>query len=988
MISNGTHPLTFAQESIYFLNDLTNGRPVYHMPQAYRLRGPLDAGKLEKALRSVVNRHEALRTVIVELSAGPRQSAVAVEFRLRQNICAEGDLNARLAEAIAEPFDLGKGEAFHATLFRLGPEEHVLLLNLHHAVGDMSSLGILFRELADGYAGRPLTGDVKQNGEYASHRRSIETTAETRAFWRESLKDYTAELDLALDKSRPRFPSFAGDALYQEFPRELAENLKQRARQMRCSLYMLCLAGLEALVHRYTGQQKFCIATPFSDRDDPAFENTIGYLINLLPVPCDVGANTCFQDLVQSVREKCLEAYGNSAISFRQILQELNLASDNPKPPLARVVFQYFPEMPELELTGVKCEPVQVHSGTSKFDLCFSLFERNGTITAELEFDTDIFTRESASLWTQHYIELLRSAAENPALEVGALNITNESERNLLARWNDTLVSYPREATVVQLFEEQTAAHPNAQAIVADTESWTYRELNERANAVAHELQGRGVKAGDYVGVCLKRSPSLVATLLGILKAGAAYVPFDANYPKARLEYLFRDAGVRLLITDSKSARIAPPGTELFFVSDARSEFNPQRQATAESPAYVMYTSGSTGDPKGVVVPHRAIVRLVKNNDFASFSPEEVWLAFAPVSFDASTLEIWAPLLNGGVLAIYPPEFESVEQFERVLAQFKVTSLWLTAGLFNTIVDQKAEALRGVRQLLVGGDVLSVAHIRKAQEALPNTELINGYGPTENTTFTCCYRIPKNWPAGRSIPIGVPIRNTQAFIFDERMQPMPVGVPGDLYAAGDGLALGYLNKPELTGATFISQDGRKLYRTGDRARWLSDGTIEFLGRRDGQVKIRGFRIELGEVEAALRRVATIQDAAVVPHSDSGGSKQLVAYVIPRNGNPIDVPRIKNELSNALPAHCCPSIIIPLSELPLGPNGKVNRSALPKPGSLDLAREHTAPENAIQDKLAEIWRQILEVKTLSIDDNLSSTVGSEAWNSRDLKSRPH
>lgn len=960
------YPLTFAQESIYFLNDLTNGRPVYAMPQAFRLRGTLNRDALERALRAVVRRHEALRTAIVDSPEGPRQSARDHDGLLRVHNAVS--LEDQIADSISEPFQLAEGRPFRVDLYRVSDQEHVLLLNLHHALGDMSSLGVLFRDLSAAYRAEPFTGHVVQMGEFASQKRAARSAPGSREFWRDALADYTGELELPLDRPRPRMPSFAGDAIYSDLPVELTKSTKALGRELRCSVYMICLAALQVLVYRCTGQEKFCVATPFSDRDDPALENTIGYLVNLLPLPCRVQRGQSFTELLETVRRNCLAAYEQNSISFREILKELNLASDSPKPPLARVVFQYFPEMPVLELAGLDCEPMQVHSRTSKFDLCFSLFERAGTITAELEYDSDVFTQATAESWLEHFQTVLRSAVVNPKQTAGALNIISDRERQLLEQWNRTDVAYPRDATVHQLFEQQVAARPDAVAVRSDAETLTYRQLNARANGIAASLKGRGVRPGNFVGVCLPRSTELVAALLGILKAGAAFVPLDANYPKARLEYLFHDSRVRLLITDSRHARIAPAGMDLMFLGkEELTEFIAER-VPAVSPAYVMYTSGSTGDPKGVVVPHRAIVRLVKNNDFASFSAKEVWLAFAPVSFDASTLELWAPLLNGGVCAIYPPEFQSVDQFEAVLKKFEVTSLWLTAGFFNTIIDQNPEALTGVRQLLVGGDVLSNAHIRKALEALPNTTLINGYGPTENTTFTCCFRIPSDWPADRPLPIGRPIRNTQVFILDEELRPVPIGVPGDLYAGGDGLALEYLGKPDLTTESFITIEARRLYRTGDRARYLPDGNIDFLGRRDCQVKIRGFRVELGEVEAALRRIGNVRDAAVVAHADSAGSKQLVAYVAAVTDGKIDAEEIKQELGASLPAHSCPSIIIPLAELPLGPNGKVNRAALPKPGSLEPSRNFTAPGSSIEVKIAEIWRQILEVPVIGIDDN--------------------
>lgn len=964
-------PLTSAQESIVFLDDLAHRRPVYHMPLAFRILGALDVAALERALNAVVERHEALRTAIVAAPEGLRQEARASRFSLRLHSISPGELTDRLTQAVEEPFDLSSGRPFRADLFRLADEAHVLLLNLHHALGDMTSLGVIVRELGQAYAGETLPLAGAQSGAYAAQCQS-EPSAETRAFWRDALRDCVAELGLVTDRARPRIPSFAGDVVWRELPQTLVQALKQTARQKRCSVFVLTLAALQALVRRETGQEKFCIASPVSDRVDPAFEATVGCLVNLLPIPCRVSLEQPFSDLLERAREQALASMEHHGISFRRIMRELNLSSDSLKPALARVVFQYFPEVPRLELRGVQSTALPLHTSTSKFDLCFSLFETAGAITIETEYDSDLFERGTAERWTAHFENILRSVCENINQALGTLQLGSAEDERLIAEWNDTGADYPKDATIPQLFSEIAAARPDATAIVSEHESITYRELDERANAVANELLRQGVKPGEFVGLCLPRSPMLVAAIIGILKAGAAYVPFDANYPQARLDYLFIDTAVRVLITNEELARIAPARINLLFIDSAnRSLIAPEQKLSALSAAYVMHTSGSTGEPKGVLVPHRAIVRLVRGNDFAMFGPEEVWLAFAPVSFDASTLELWGPLLNGGVLALYPPDFQSVEQFEAVLQKHRVTSLWLTAGLFHTIVDQRIEALRGLRQLLAGGDVLSVAHVRKALLALPGTRIINGYGPTENTTFTCCFEIPRDWPEGRAIPIGRPIRNTRVYILDEAMKPVPVGVPGELWTAGDGLSLGYLNQPKLTAASFVQWRGQRLYRTGDRARWRADGLIDFLGRRDSQVKIRGFRVELGEIEEVLRKQPGVRDAAVAVHLDAGGGKQIAAYLVAEAETQLDIELVRSKLSDALPAHACPSAILPIAQLPLGPNGKVNREALPKPASLLLqsASELEAnPPNEIEAKLAEIWRQILEIPSVRLDDN--------------------
>jgi amino acid adenylation domain-containing protein len=977
-----SYPLTYAQESLYFLEQLTNGQPVYNMPQAFRSRGSLDLNALERAVRCLVTRHEALRTKIVETSKGPYQivgSAEEVCFRVHEP--KAGEESPRLQEAVVEPFDLKCGPVFRVDLFRLGPSENMLLLNLHHFVGDMSSLGIIFHDLATAYAAYRSGNQPRfeteplQLGVFAAEKRSREISEETLQFWRDNLNGFTSELELPLDRFRPKYPSFRGAAHYLALSGELRGSLAEIARKNKSSLYMVCLAALQTLLHRYSGQEKFALATPFTDRDDPKLEQTIGYLINLLPIACDVRVTQNFRELLSHVRAQCLSVYAHHEISFRRIIQELGISSDNPKPPLARVVFQYFPEIASLELSGLQCEPVQVHSGTSKFDLCVSLWEATGKITTEIEYDTDIYEEASIQRFAKHFQNLLQALSANPDQPVGDIVLADAQEQQLIERWSAPVGAYPREKTVHALFEEQVALNPNKTALLFENEQISYGLLNERANEIAAHLQNSGVHAGDFVGVCLDRSPDLIAALIGILKTGSAFVPFEASYPKSRLEYLFADSAVRFLLTDSKNARIAPAETRTILLDQkltAAGE-SAHSEATPENVAYMMYTSGSTGEPKGTMIPHRAIIRLVKNNDFAQFGPDRIFLAFAPVSFDASTLEIWGALLNGGTLAIYPPKFDSVEQFEEVLQRHKVTTLWLTAGLFNTIVDRKIEALLGVRQLLVGGDVLSVAHIQKALAALPNTELINGYGPTENTTFTCCYRIPRDFAGDRSVPIGQPINNTSVYILDERLHKTAIGVPGDLYAGGDGLSLGYWRKPELTEKNFLPNrfDGHgRLYKTGDRARFLEDGTIEFLGRRDSQVKIRGFRIEIEEVEAAFRKLAPVQDVAVVTYPDSSGTKSLVAYVVlkPRSTS-ITPADLQAQLGNVLPAHACPSRVLFLPELPLGANGKVNRTALPAPAHLPGSEsELAAPTNEIEEKLVQLWRQVLEVPTLGIDDN--------------------
>jgi amino acid adenylation domain-containing protein len=989
-------PLTDGQESLYILSRLANGLGVYNMPFAFRLRGPLNMRAFLQGLRFLTARHSSLRTNIIETDKGFRQwiwgaGDPALEFH---DLARGADSNANLEETLAkelrrcasEPFDLARQSPFRADVFHLADDDHVALFTLHHAFGDIAAVRILFRDFEAAYSAALTEGAdpavfpeiAVQMDQYAQRAAKSTPPEHVLHFWRERIAGLNAELELPTDAPRPRMPSFRGGVHYTHIPATIVSGMKTLARANKCSPYMAFLAALEALIYRYTNQRKFALATPFTQRQDPELDNTVGYLINLLPIPCSVNPQGNFRELLNEARKNALEVFANQDISLRRILQEAKITGENPRNGLSRVVFQYFAEGPALlALPNVTVEPVKIHTATSKFDLSITLVElESGGIEMEIEHDNDLYSAETAERIGQHFVNLADAAARNPETPIAQLGFLTASEKALLAEVNETKTSYPRDATVDELFEQQAANHPTKMALSFENSQITYGELDRRANQVAQMLIKNGVRPGDFVGVCLERSPALVAALIGILKAGAAFVPFDAKYPAARLQYMFADAGVRLLLTSASQRHIAPSTVTVALVEEASAETLepkefPQPPVGPDSLAYMMYTSGSTGDPKGTTVPHRAIVRLVRNNDFANFGTDEVFLLLAPVSFDASTLEIWGALLNGGTLAIYPPTFESLDQLDDVLAREKVTTLWLSSGLFNTVVDKKIEALRGLRQLLVGGDVVSPAHVRRVYDTNPNVTIINGYGPTENTTFTCCYSIPRDWPVELALPIGRPIRNTTVYILDENQQPMPAGVPGELHCGGDGLSHGYWNKPELTAQAFVAHPfspGARLYRTGDRVRLLRDGNLEFLGRLDSQIKIRGFRIELGEIENALRKIEGVEDAAAVVEACDSDGKRLLAFVTARNGAMLSGPEMHEALHQSLPDYACPSRIHVVAGFPLGANGKVDKKALlaNAPKSAEAAVEETL--NPTETIIARVWRDILDAPAIGADEN--------------------
>jgi amino acid adenylation domain-containing protein len=582
------------------------------------------------------------------------------------------------------------------------------------------------------------------------------------------------------------------------------------------------------------------------------------------------------------------------------------------------------------------------------------------------------------------------------ATTLNSPGILREAERRqVLFDWNNTLTDYPRHQCIHQLFEQQVEQRPEAIALKFREQQMTYRQLNERANQVAHRLRELGVGPDVMVGTLLERSLEMVVGLLAILKAGGAFVPLDATYPRERLAFMASDTKAPVMLTqNSVTLRLADQNwsrtvmVKLDGVTgelDRCSTLNPASLATPENLAYVMYTSGSTGRPKGVMVGHRAVVRLVKNTNYVNLAEQETFLQFSPISFDASTLEIWAPLLNGGCLAIMPPDVQSLAEIGASIRKHGVTSMWLTAGLFNVMVEQRLEDLRPLRQLLIGGDALSPLHVRKALEALPQCRLINGYGPTEGTTFTCCRTISVEDAQGSSIPLGKPIANTQVYLLDSENEPVPVGKAGELCIAGDGLARGYLNQPDLTAEKFVPhpfrredfgvQSNARIYKTGDLARYRPDGTIEFLGRVDNQVKISGYRIELGEIENVLMQHSGVQSAAVIARQDAPGEKKLVAYVV-SPGRSCEMAELRAFLAAKLPPYMIPSALVLMDALPLSPNGKLDRAALPAPevGNTENSGVPVSPQTEMEQKIAEIWRRVLGLKQVGVKDNFFDVGG--------------
>ena len=711
----------------------------------------------------------------------------------------------------------------------------------------------------------------------------------------------------------------------------------------------------------------------------------IGFFVNTLVMRADLAGDPSFNEALGRVRKVVLERIRPSRLAFREARRGLQPQRDLSRNPLFQVTFQVYGSSSDGEAGPPTIEnapsPFQVDAHTAKFDLRFDLAESVDGLNGFIEYDCDLFDAGTIAGMARHFGRLVQTALDDPTLRLSELEILEPQERRqLLVEWNRTRTDYPRDLCVHQLFEAQAARCPQAIALLFDDESMTYDELNRRANRIAHYLVRLGVAPGDCVGISSERSLEMVAGVLGILKAGAAYVPLDLEDARDRIGYLAADARMHFVLTRERQLfHLADRGVQVIplvlerAAIDSEPDTNLPCRGGPDGLAYIMYTSGSTGTPKGVCVPHRAVVRLVRGTNYFSATPDDVFMQFAPLSFDASTFEIWGALLNGAKLVLFPPYIPSLPELAAAIER-GVTVMWLTSTLFHRMVDDHVSSLSGLRQMIAGGDVVSPVHVRKLMVAAPGCSVTNGYGPTENTTFTCTYTASEPPDAGSSFPLGRPISNTRVYVLDAHGSPVPVGVPGELYIGGDGLARGYLNDPDLTAAKFAphglpEEPGPRLYRTGDIVRYRKDGALEFIGRVDHQIKIRGFRVELGEIESVLRENRDVHDAVCVVSIAPDEDKWLLAYVA-ADGARVGSTELRRFLQSRLPNYMLPSKITVLPSLPLNANGKVDRSALPTAdaGRPDLETRYTAPRTETERTISGLWQQVLGVEQVGVDDN--------------------
>ncbi|HKV11086.1 MAG TPA: amino acid adenylation domain-containing protein, partial [Thermoanaerobaculia bacterium] len=900
----------------------------------------------------------------------------------------------RQARAAAwQPFDLARGPLLRAALVRLASDDHVALLALHHIVADGWSLGVLVREVEALYGAlvlglRPaLPALPVQPADFALWQRehlSGDVLAGHLAWWREHLAGAPADLDLPFDRPQAGAPGRRGAQVATRLPAALVRELERRARGEGATLFMLLLAALEALLARVTGQEDFVVGSVTAGRNRVEIEGLVGFFVQTLALRAQAAGDPPFDALLARVRAGALGAWSHQDLPFEKLVEELRPERRPLRAPLFQVVLALqnaAAPAAALELPGLSAESLAVGTGGARFDLYLSLAETAEGLAGSWEYDPDLFDAPTVLRLARHFENLVAGVAAPGGARLSALPLlTAEETHQVLLAWNDSATAYPRERSIHELFAEQASRRPEAVAVELGESALSYGDLARRAHQLARHLRGLGVAPGDRVGLCVERSLEMVVALVGILEAGAAYVALDPELPRERLAFLLRDMGIGVVLTLEGLRDRLPDGPWIVPLDGRESAAiqwesgpAPESGASPESVAYVSYTSGSTGLPKGVAVPHRAVIRLVRGARGLALGEDEVFLQLSPLAFDASTLEIWGPLLNGGRLAVMPPGAPSLEEIGAALERHGVTTLWLTAGLFHQRIESAPERLAGLRQLLAGGDVLSVPHVRRALAALPRTRLLNGYGPTENTTFTAIAALEPDADLGASVPLGRPVANTSVYILDRALRPVPPGVWGELCAGGDGLAQGYLGRPGLTAERFVPNPvggtpGARLYRTGDIARFRADGRIDFRGRADRQVKLRGFRVEPGEVEAALAALPGVREAAVAVREDLPGGRGLAAWVVAGEGVELTPGALRAELRHRLPDSLIPGRFTLLAELPLTPNGKVDRQALALQPLAGGAEESARPRTPFEELLATVWADVLGREQVGPDDD--------------------
>ena len=1000
-------PLSFAQQRLWFLDQLEPNSPLYNITAAARVRGPLDVSALAQSFREVMRRHEVLRTTflavegrsIQKIGPDPCLSLPVVDLRALTEGAQEAEVQRLAAEEAGQPFDLAEGPLLRVTLLWLSDEEHVLLLTMHHIISDEWSSGVLIDELTVLYpafcAGEPspLPDPPLQYADFTIWQLAwLKGVSDTQlAYWKRQLAGMPASLDLPTDRTRPPVQRFRGATRFFCLPATLVAALGALARRAGVTRFMALLAAFQVLLGRYAAVEDVCVGSPVAGRTRTEFEGLIGFFVNTLVLRTDLSGDPTFLALLDRVRETMLGAYDHQDVPFEHVVDALQPERDLSRSPLFQVMFTLQDASTQkIELGNVSLIPMQPENRTAKFDLEVMLEDAEAGMQGRVAYNTDLFDAATITRMCGHFQTLLEAVVSDPERPLTALPILTPTERHdLLAVWNDTAIKYSGPECAHELIEAQVERTPEGVAVVFEQQQLTYRELNQRANRLAHHLRSMGVGPEVLVALCVERSVEMVIGILGILKAGGAYVPLDPTHPRERLAMMLSDVGAPVVLTQERLLRNLPADGPRVVCLDAlpeaaraASEENPKSGVDGGCAAYVIYTSGSTGAPKGAVNVHRGLRnRLCWMQGTLQLTAADAVVQKTPYGFDVSVWEFLLPLMTGARMVVArPEEHRDSAYLAELFSTQQVTTVHFVPSMFHAFVDVlERQPCRSLKQVICSGEALPF-ELTERFFACSDATLYNLYGPTEASIDVTWWRCRRDETRG-IVPIGSPIANTALYVLDARFEPVPIGVPGELYIGGVGVARGYLNRPGLTAERFIPdpfshEPGAHMYRTGDRVRWLTDGTLDYLGRLDHQVKIRGFRIELGEIEALLGVHPAVRDVVVVAREDTHRDKRLVAYVVLHESAGQDTRELRSHLKERLPEYMIPAAFVVLSAIPLTPNGKIDRRALPAPDRTraDLDGVFVAPRTPSEELLAGIWAEVLGLERVGIHDDFFALGG--------------
>jgi amino acid adenylation domain-containing protein len=989
-------PLSFAQQRLWFIDKLEPGNVAYNLPFGLWLRGKIDPAALQHSLNQLVQRHAVLRTSFpsrngepIQKVANPTDVNLAVEqFDLRTVASHQREAEAMrlMHEEAEQPFNLEQSPLLRMKLVQLEEERHLLLGNMHHIISDGWSIGLLLREISRQYAAYVRNEEVVlpelkiQYAEFATWQREWlrRLPQEQLEYWKKQLSG-VATLPLPTDKPRSSVRSHKGASIQFKFSDHLTAQARQLCRQEKVTLFMTLLAAFQVLLSRYAGEYDIAIGTAIANRSRKEFRDVVGLFANTLVMRTDLSGNPTFPEVLKRVQQVAFGAYKNQDVPFDQLVSEIEFERDLSRTPLFQVMMllQNVDHAKTFDLPGLHLEEFTPVSPAAKFDLTLEFIESPNAMRGDLSFASELFEPQTARRLVDQLQSLLDQVTVNPDCRISEISLLTDFERQqLLLDWNATEVEYPQ-VFVHEDFERQAAQTPHCVAVEHDGQYLTYAELNRRANQLAHYLKKLGVGPETLVGICMERSFDMVVGLMAILKAGGAYVPLDPSYPRERLRYMVEDSRPAALLTQESledqwsfyQGRIVKTDKDWNFIQK-ESEEKPKVTSSLDNLCYVIYTSGSTGTPKGVQITHRALTNFLSSmRNKPGITREDVLLAETPLSFDIAGLEIYLPLVVGARLRILGRAAGANGVRLSNELGIGITIVQATPASWQIALEAGWKGTTGLK-VLCGGEALS---LDLAKKLVSRSNFVwNMYGPTETTIWSLIEELKE---LGDGIALGKPIANTSVYVLDNYLEPVPVGVRGELYIGGDGLARGYRGRPELTADRFIpnmfaSQRGDRLYRTGDVVRWRNDGTLEFLGRADYQVKVSGHRIELGEIENALAECDGLMQSVVIVHEEDTGEKRLVAYFVPNHKEDVSMDRIRASLKTKLPAYMVPSEFMVIDSLPLSPNGKLNRRALPQPGAFRqrTANQFSNPTTKLEKKIAHIWQEVLRCDQVSVDDN--------------------